>query len=175
MASYKNRGGRTMKNERLYIANAFPQEGTGRNGVQMTGYNVQVGVANDLCKDLKQVITDPMLRYDNYTKPDGTKGKSMTIAVSKDQYEAIQAACNKDGDKPVFQADLFPKGSGLMVDTKTLKTPEAPFSKDAHDKNLTDARAMRAAERAAQKDAPAMEAEKQAEAKAAEAAGPEMG
>lgn len=178
MATYRNRGGRSMKSERLYIANAFEQKGKTKNGMEMNGYNLQVGVANDLTEDKTQVITDPMLRYDTYTKADGEKGKNMTVAVSKNQYDAIMAVANTDGDKPVFHADLFPKGSGLMLDTKTVKPAEVPFNIEKHREVTAEARAMRAAERAAkaaEEGAPAPEAEAQAEQPAVQAEGPEMG
>lgn len=142
--------GESYKGQEVYIASAFPQKGKMPNGQPMTGYNVALGIANDR-REPDKVITNPMLVYNKYKDAAGDDQVSFTQSYSKDQYEAMQAAANKDGDAAVLKADLIPsKKGGFVINTKTLQTPEKPFDAKAHKENTEQARAERQAKRDAE-------------------------
>lgn len=145
--------GSSFKQQDVYIASAFPQKGTLKNGEPMTGYNVSLGVANDR-RDPENVITNPMLAYKHYQDAQGQDKVSFTQSYSKAQYEAMMEAANKDGDYPVLTGDLMPsKSGGLVVNTTTLATPETPFDAAAHKENTEAARKARDAKRALEQEA----------------------
>lgn len=153
--------GQSMKGQRVHVTGVFDQKGKG-----MTGKNVSFSISNDLAdpKDLDNVKTSPMLVYEQYKGQDGKEKTSYSASYSQSQWEKIEAAANKDGDKLVVIADLFPnrngKTKGLMVNTNTLKTPDQPFNAEAHRENTLNARKEREAKRDADKgqDAPVDEA-----------------
>lgn len=144
MATFKK--GESMKNQRLVVSAVFDQKGK-----NYTGKNVAFSIANDT-KTVEDAMTDPMLVYDTYTDKDGNKQNSYMAGYSKDQWEAIEAAANKEGDAMVINADVIPRGKGrkgLAVNTKTLSTPEEGFSKAKHDEVTTQARQEKAKAREA--------------------------
>lgn len=157
--------GESYKGQEVYVASAFPQKGTMPNGKPMTGYNVAFGIANDR-REPERVITNPMLVYNQYKDHEGNDQVSFMQSYSKAQYEAIEAAGNKDGDALVVKADLIPsKKGGFVVNTKTLQTPEKPFDAKAHRENTEQARAERQAKRDAEvapEDAPEQDVELEA-------------
>lgn len=167
MADFRKESKNSKDGVRLYLAAAFPQK------PPMEGYNLAIGVANDLgARKGQNIQSAPMLAYDRYTDKNGKPGTSYTRGYSKAQYEAIMAVANTKGDFPVFKANVFPKSNGMLVDTNSLAKTNKPFSKADHDKNTELAREAKAAERA--------QAQKQNEAEAeaavtAEQEGPEMG
>lgn len=152
--------GQSYKGQRVHVSSVFDQVGEGR-----TGKNVAFSISNDE-RSPEDVITNPMLSYGTYTDKEGQKKDTYTVGYSKTQWEAIQAAANKDGDALVLEADLFPreKGKGLMVNTKTLKTPEKPFDSKAHKANLAAARDAKKVAKAEQDKAPKQEKEHAMEA-----------
>ena len=168
MANFRKESKNSKEQVRLYIAAAFEQK------APMNGYNLAIGVANDLgARKGQNLQSAPMLAYDHYTGKDGKPGVSYTRPYSKEQYDAIMAVANTKGDKPVFKADVFPKNNGMVVNTNTLKKTSKPFDKAEHDKNTELAREMAAKEREAQ-----AQAQNEAEAEAAasvEQDGPEVG
>lgn len=152
---------------RMVITGAFPQQGTNKNGVEMTGYNIAFRMANDrLTKadiEAGKGQTAPMLAYDSYTdKNTGEKKNSFTRPYSKEQYEKIMAAANTKGDKPVIEAQVFPRNGGLVVNTETLATPKFKYDA-AKDKANTEALRDKAA---AQREARENQAEAQVETEA---------
>lgn len=164
------RPGTPMKKQRLYIASAFEVPKTGaKEGEKPSHYDVALSIANDLADPKKEnaVMTDPMLAYNSYEK-DGQKRTSHTMRYAASQYEAMLAASNKEGDKDVFVADLFVAGKnnnkkrGLLVNTKTLETPQEKFDHAKHKENTQEARDIKkAAKEAAKQEAAAQEPEKE--------------
>lgn len=167
MADFRKASKNSKDGVRLYIAAAFPQK------APMTGYNLAIGVANDLgARKGQNIQSAPMLAYDHYTGKDGKPGTSYTRGYSKEQYDAIMAVANTKGDCPVFKANVFPKNNGMVVDTNTLAKTNKPFDKAAHDENTKLVREAKQAEREAQ----AQQNQTEAEAAATvEQDGPEMG
>jgi len=157
MATFKK--GQSFKGQRVHVSSVFDQKGPG-----MTGKNVAFSISNDT-RELDEVITDPMLVYDKYKAADGTMKNTFTAEYSKAQWEAIEKAANKDGDAMVVIADLFPnkKGKGLVVNTNTLKTPDVPFDKEAHQKNTLAAREAKKAKYAEAETAATKEQEAELE------------
>lgn len=153
MATFKK--GESMKNQRLVVSASFDQKGEGRKGK-----NVALSIANDT-KDMENVKTDPMLVYDHYTDKNGEKKPTYTASYSPTQWEAIEAAANKDGDAMVIEGDVFPNrnGKGLVVNTNTLNTPEEAFDSQKHKDNTHAARAAKQAARKEQEAAKAQEQE----------------
>lgn len=129
------RKGESYNNQRVFVSSVFPQGG------QQTGYNVALSIANDQQTDTSKIQTSPMLVYDQYMVGNEKKD-SYTTSYSAKQWDAIEKASNKDGDKMVILADLIPNnnGKGLVVNTNTLKTPEHPFNIDKHRVNTIAAR-----------------------------------
>ncbi|MGC6586656.1 hypothetical protein ACPV3A_17015 [Paenibacillus sp. Dod16] len=144
MAKFKK--GQSFKNQRVHVAAVYDQTGKG-----MTGKNVSFSISNDT-REGDGIFTDPMLVYDTYTR-DGKQQNSFTANYSAKQWEAIEAAANKDGDALVIEADLFANknGPGLLVNTNTLKTPEIPFNKEKHKANTLAAREAKKAAMAEQR------------------------
>lgn len=171
MANFRKESKNSKEGVRLYVAAAFPQK------APMTGYNMAIGVANDLGPRKGQNLQSaPMLAYDNYTTKDGKEGTSYTRPYSKEQYNAIMAIANTKGDCPVFKADVFPKNNGMVVNTSTLAKTSKPFDKAEHQKNTELARAEVAKQREAQQAQAQNEAEAQEEVAASvEQEGPEVG
>lgn len=139
--------GQSFKGQRVHVASAFEQKGG-------KGMNVSFSMSNDT-REGEDVFTDPMLSYDTYTDADGKQKNKFTQGYSMKQWEAIEAAGNKDGDKLVVIADVFPnkRGPGLMVNTNSLKTPETPFDQDKHQANTMAAREAKKAAKAADNEA----------------------
>lgn len=163
---------------RIAIISAFPQKGVGKNGVPLTGYNVTLRAANDTLtkKDIQagKGQTAPMLAYNKYEK-DGKEAVSNAVAYSKDQYDAMMAAANTKGDKPVIEASVFPKKGALVVNTKDMQTPKKAYD---HAKDLANTEAVRDVKAKTQQKNEAQmaaEAEKQGQMEAPEQDGPEMG
>lgn len=154
MARFKK--GQSFKNQRVHIVGAFDQTGRGMNGK-----NVAFSISNDT-REGADIFTDPMLVYDTYLDKFGKRQNSFTAEYSAKQWEAIEAAANKDGDDLVIEADLFmnKNGPGLLVNTNTLKTPEIPFNREKHKANTLAARTLKKEARAEQ------EAQQQGEAEA---------
>lgn len=159
MATFKK--GQSMKGQRVHVTSHFAQTGPG-----MTGQNVAFSISNDT-KEIGDVMTNPMLVYGK-TK-DGTKDV-YTASYSAKQWEAIEKMANKDGDKLVLEADLFPdsKGKGLVVNTNTLKTPSEPFNQAAHEANTIAAREAKKQAREAANQQQEQEAELEADSVGAE-------
>ncbi|MEK4277715.1 hypothetical protein [Paenibacillus sp. FSL R7-0026] len=134
MAGFKK--GQSFKNQRVHIVGAFDQTGKGMNGK-----NVAFSISNDT-REGEDVFPDPMLVYDPYTDRNGQQKNSFTAEYSASQWEAIEAAANKEGDDLVLEADLFmnKNGPGLLVNTNTLKTPEIPFNREKHKENTIAAK-----------------------------------
>lgn len=134
MATFKK--GQSFKGQRTHVSQVFDQKGPG-----MTGKNVAFSISNDT-RESEDVITNPMLVYDNYTDKQGEKKDTYTASYSAKQWEAIEGAANKDGDAMVVEADLFPnsRGKGLVVNTNSLQTPDTPFSADRHRENTLSER-----------------------------------
>ncbi|KQY91000.1 hypothetical protein ASD24_24710 [Paenibacillus sp. Root52] len=147
------RKGQSFKGQRVHVANVFEQTGKG-----MTGKNVAFSISNDT-REGDDIFTDPMLVYDKYIDNEGKEKPTFTAEYSAKQWEAIEAAANKDGDNLVIEADLFMNrnGKGLLVNTNTLKTPEVPFNSEQHKSNTLAARALKKEVRVEQ------ESEKQSE------------
>lgn len=137
MATFKK--GQSFKGQRVHVSAVFDQKGPG-----MTGKNVAFSISNDT-RELDDVITNPMLVYDEYVDKDGNKKPTYTASYSAKQWEQIEKMANKEGDAMVVIADLFPnsRGKGLMVNTKTLRTPDVPFDAEKHRENTLKAREMR--------------------------------
>lgn len=138
--------GQSFKGQRVHVSSVFDQTGAGR-----TGKNVAFSISNDT-READDVITNPMLMYGTYQDKQGNTKDTYTVGYSAEQWNEIEAKANKDGDALVLEADLFPRknGPGLMVNTKTLKTPEQPFDAEAHKTNLEAARAAKKEARAAE-------------------------
>lgn len=153
MATFKK--GQSYKGQRLHVSSVFDQKGQG-----MTGKNVAFSISNDN-REKEDVMTNPMLVYDTYKDSSGVEKDTFTASYSAKQWEAIEAAANKDGDAMVIEADLFPgkKGKGLLVNTNTLKTPEQPFNAAAHKEKTLEAREAKKAAKAENANAPAKEQE----------------
>ncbi|OMF76778.1 hypothetical protein [Paenibacillus glucanolyticus] len=134
MAKFKK--GQSFKNQRVHVVGVFDQTGKGMNGK-----NVSFSISNDT-REGDDIFTDPMLVYDTYVDKLGKQQNSFTANYSARQWEAIEAAANKDGDELVIEADLFmnKNGPGLLVNTNTLKTPEIPFNQQKHKANTLAAR-----------------------------------
>lgn len=175
MANIK--GGSKDTKYRLVVSGAYPQKGVNQNGVAMTGYNIAFRMANDRLtkKDIEagKGQTAPMLAYDSYTDKNGEKQTSFTRPYSKEQYDAIMAAANTKGDKPVIEAAVFPRNNGLVVNTNTLETPKVKYDKDKDIANTTAAREVAAAQREAREQQAEAQNEKQSEAEA-QAGEPEL-
>ena len=163
MASIKKEHGQSTKGQRVYMINAFEQQG------KMTGYNVSLALANDVPKTGEEarlapnagVQTAPCLSYDKYVDPKTNEEKpTFKVGYSKEQYEAMVAAANKDGDNLVFIADLMPRknGPGYMVNTNTLKSTDIPFDKEAHKERTNAAREANKAKYAAKEADASVEA-----------------
>lgn len=152
--------GQSYKGQRVEVVSVFDQVGAGRTGV-----NVAFGIANDT-RAPEDVVTNPMLSYGTYKDKDGNTKDTYTVGYSRAQWDEVQAAANKDGDRLVVEADLFPRknGPGLMVNTKTLKTPEQPFDLAKHKENTETARAAKKSAKADKDNAPAQEQEAAIEA-----------
>lgn len=149
--------GESFKGNRVHISSVFDQKGPGEKGK-----NVAFSISNDL-RDPEDVKSDPMLVYGQYTDKDGERKPSYTAQYSASQWDEIVAASNKDGDAMVVIADLFPnsRGPGLVVNTKTLRTPDEPFNDEVHrEKTLNAREAKKMARQEAQVQ---KEAEKEAE------------
>lgn len=174
MANIKGLGKDTK--HRLAIIGAFEQKGENKNGVKMTGYNIAFRMCNDTLtkKDIEagKGQTAPMLAYDSYTDKSGEKKTSFTRPYSKDQYDAIMAAANTKGDKPVIEACVFPKDNGLVVNTNSLSTPKKAYD-EKKDKANTEKLRELAAEKRNERENQA-EAEIQAENEGAEVSEPEL-
>lgn len=157
---------------RLVLTSAFPQKGD-----KLNGYNLSFAMAMDRMTkadiEAGKGQTAPMLAYNKYTdKTTGEEKTSHTMAYSKQQYDAIMAAANTKGDKPVIEAQVFPKNGGLFVNTKNLATPKYKFNDEKHKANIELAREISAKA----KDAKENQAEAEAQAQAqAEQQGPEIG
>lgn len=134
MASFKK--GQSFKGQRVHVSQVFDQKGPG-----MKGKNVAFSISNDT-REPEDVITNPMLVYDKYKDKEGKERDTYTASYSADQWAAIEKAANKDGDAMVLTADLFPnrRGKGLLINTKTLQTPDVPFNKEKHIENTLAAR-----------------------------------
>lgn len=141
MATFKK--GQSFKGQRVHVSGVFDQKGPG-----MTGKNVAFSISNDT-REPEDVITNPMLVYDKYKDKEGKERDTYTASYSAKQWEAIEKAANKDGDAMVLEADLFPntRGKGLVVNTNTLKTPEAPFDASKHRENTVAVRESKKAAR----------------------------
>lgn len=152
--------GQSYKGQRVHVSSVFDQVGAGRSGK-----NVAFSISNDE-RGPEDVITNPMLSYGTYQDKEGKTKDTYTVGYSNAQWKEIEAAANKDGDAMVLEADLFPRknGPGLMVNTKTLKTPEKPFDAAAHKANLTAARDAKKAAKADKETAPEQEKEHAMEA-----------
>lgn len=144
MAKFKK--GQSFKNQRVHVVGAFDQTGRG-----MSGKNVSFSISNDT-REGDDIFTDPMLVYDTYVDKNGKQQNSFTAEYSAKQWEAIEAAANKDGDDLVIEADLFmsKSGPGLLVNTNTLKTPEIPFDREKHKTNTLTAREIKKETKAVQ-------------------------
>lgn len=136
--------GKSTKGHELYVSRAREASG------EKKGYFVSLGLACDRLPE-DQIDTAPMLVYKQYKDRNGETQTSFDAWYSDSQYEAIMAAANTEGDKPVVKGDLmFRKGAGssLILNTKTLSTPDTPFDFEAHQTNLAEARAAKAEARA---------------------------
>jgi len=144
MATFKK--GQSMKDRRLVVVGAFDQKGEG-----MTGKNVAFAIAADQETEASNVITDPMLHYGTYKDDAGKEQSTYTVPYSKQEFERIEQAANKDGDKWVVQGNVFPSEhrKGLHVNTKSLTTPDVPFSNDKHKAMIDAGRAFKAEQREA--------------------------
>lgn len=143
MANFKK--GQSMKKQRVVAVQNFDQKGK-----NMDGQNVAFSIANDQSA-IEDVQTAPMLVYGSYEDANGEKQASYTDNYSKTQWDKFVEKANKDGDKYVADVDVFPNkdGSGLVINTNTLETPEAPFDAEAHRANTLEAREVKAAAREA--------------------------
>lgn len=169
MATFKK--GQSFKDQRVHISADFDQR------APMKGKNVVISISNDT-REGDDIKTDPMLVYQRYKDKQGAEAVSYTASYSESQYNAMMAAANHDGDKPVLIADLFPnkRGDGLVVNTNTLRTPDVPFDAEKH-REVTEAaradkkaaREAKNAEREAANEAAASEASAEAEEKPLEA------
>ena len=139
-----NLKGKSTKGHELYVSRA--REAKGEKG----GHFISLGLACDRLPEA-DIDTAPMLVYKQYKDKNGADQTSFDAWYSDSQYESIMAAANTDGDRPVIKGDLmFRKGGGsaLIVNTKSLTTPEKPFDYEAHQANLDSARKAKADARA---------------------------
>lgn len=145
--------GQSYKDNRIHATGIFEQTGTHKNGKPMDGYNIAFSMSNDEAEG-SDVFTDPMLKYDTYIDADGDPQYTFTVPYSKSQYEELMETANlgEDGKgMPVVNADLMPNpsGKGLLVNTKTMTTPENGFDPVAHKENTKSAREVKAQNREA--------------------------
>lgn len=154
MATFKK--GQSMKAQRVHVTGAYEQK------PPLTGMNVAFSLSNDDKEAGVNASADPMLVYDTFEK-DGKKHPTYTQEYSKKQWEAIEAAANKDGDDMVVIADLFPKGKGLVVNTNSLQTPETPFNRALHKETTLAEREIRKAAREAKAEEAAQGVDKDKE------------
>ena len=109
--------------------------------------------------------TAPMLTYNKYKdKNTGEEKVSNWSRISKSQYDKIMEIANLAGDKPVFEAQVFPKNGGILPNTNTLRKPDNPYNHEKDVKNTQACKDVAAAKRASKEESLAATQEHQMQA-----------
>ncbi len=156
------------KGARFVLQNAFPT----KDG---KGYMAQFSFANDLPQKNGEYLAGTACSRRPYTTSDGKSRMNFTRYYTKDQIDAVQSVANHDGDKPVFRAEFFKKGSDVVINTNTVRSDSVAFDAKAHAQHSAEAQALakeRRAKQAAPSVSPSVEASNE---RSAQASGPELG
>lgn len=129
--------GRPLKGVRLAVRGAAEVPGK--------GWNLELCQACDMEAPGAPFSADPYLTNKPYKLKNGKSGISRRQFYTPEDYGAMKAVANREGDAMVFYGDLLPvKGRdgsiSFMVDTKTLKPSEVPFDLKKHGENAGKAR-----------------------------------